>query len=76
MVLGIVSLVFLLLAIPAPPLAFISLTTTLIGLVLSLVGGAQDNRVGASNGMATAGTICSGVALLFFLISLAVWASQ
>ncbi|MEY7970571.1 hypothetical protein AB8O38_01075 [Saccharomonospora xinjiangensis] len=73
MILGLVAIAFLLLALIVPLLGFVSLPAAVVGIVLSSVGGAQDNRSGVGHGMATAGVICSFLPLLLFFIGLVFW---
>jgi len=57
MILGIVGLVF----IWVPPLSFV---VSVVGLILGIAGKKKSRAVGVPSGMATAGIVCSTIALV------------
>lgn len=71
MVLGITSLALCFL-----PIGFLPLITAIVGLPLAIIGGNQDRRSGTKTGMATAGIVCSAIALLLGILAIAFWNSS
>ena len=65
MILGIVGLVF----IWIPPFSFV---VSVVGLILGIVGKKKSRAAGVPSGMATAGIVCSTIALVIWVIMITI----